>query len=108
MEVVRGSLAADAPHSIRRHAERVTQHLIVLNPACDTWVWQAAAAASVLLPAHGLPADRWQFIEYCKAGNSETQPELKTLLRAISKARPAMYAELADFVSQIMGSLLGA
>jgi hypothetical protein len=97
-----GSLAVDAPHSIRRHRVRENHHLIVLNPACDTWVWQAAAAANVLLPTHGLPADRWEFIDYCKAGNSENQPELKALLQAIGRARPAMYAELADFVAQIM------
>ena len=103
--VVRGSLAVEAPHCVRRHRERVSQHLIVLNPACDTWVWQAAAAASVLLPTHGLSADRWAFIDYCKAGNSENQPELKALLQAISRARPAVYAELADFVAQIMGSI---
>ncbi len=101
--LVQGSLAQEAPHSIRRHPARSSQHLIVLNPACDTWVWQAAAAASVLLPTHGLPADRWAFIDYCKAGNSENQPELKALLLAIGRARPVMYAELADFVAQVMG-----
>ncbi|MGI4875791.1 MAG: hypothetical protein ACRYFX_31930 [Janthinobacterium lividum] len=104
-ELVRGSLAADAPHSIRRHPTRANQHLIVLNPACDTWVWQAAAAASVLLPAYGLPADHWEFIDYCKAGNIENQPELKALLVAIGRARPALYAELADFVAGIMDTM---
>lgn len=101
-ELVRGSLAADAPHSIHRHPARISQHLIVLNPACDTWVWRAATAAQVPLTSHGLPADRWAFIEYCKTVNVENQPELKSLLLAIGRARPAVYAELADFVADIM------
>lgn len=101
-ELIGGSLEASAPHSVRRHLTRATQYLIVLNPACDTWVWQAAAAAGVLLPDYGLPAGRWEFIDYCKEEGIEDEPELKALLQAVSRARPAEYAELADFVAQVM------
>nr|GFB75293.1 hypothetical protein [Tanacetum cinerariifolium] len=76
-ELVGGSLASEAPHSIRSHPACPNQHLIVLNPACDTWVWQAAVAAGIVLPAHDLPADRWAFIEYCKVAGIENQTELK-------------------------------
>jgi hypothetical protein len=34
--------AAEAAHSIRQHPARPSQYLIMLDPACDTWVWQAA------------------------------------------------------------------
>jgi len=101
-EVGPRDLASSTPHSIRRHPRRASQYLIVLNPACDTWIWQAAAVAQVVLPAHGLPADRWEFIEYCKTANVENQPELKSLLLAISRVRPGVYAELADFVARVM------
>ncbi|RZJ93126.1 MAG: hypothetical protein EOO60_05790 [Hymenobacter sp.] len=100
--LIGGSLAVEAPHSIRSHPARPNQYLIVLNPACDTWVWQAAVAAGVLLPTYSLPADRWDFITYCKQADVENRPELKMLLQAVSRARPAIYAELADFVAQVM------
>lgn len=102
-ELVGGSLAPEALHSIRRHPACPSQHLIVLNPACDTWVWQAAVAASVLLTTYGLPTDRWAVIDCCKEADVENRSELKALLQAVSRARPAMYAELADFVAQVMG-----
>ena len=101
-QIVGGSPDPSAPHSVRRHPHRASHYLIVLNPACDTWVWQAAAVAGLILSSHGLPDDHWEFIEYCKTVNVENQPELKSLLVAISRARPSVYAELADFVAQVM------
>ena len=94
---------AGGPHSIRRHPARPTQHLIVLNPACDTWIWEAATAAGLSPLAAGLPADFRAFLDYCKTKGIENDPPLVALLAGIRRARPAVYAELGDFVAGIMG-----
>lgn len=99
---VGGGTATDAPHSIRRHPVRPSQHLIVLNPACDAWIWQAATAAALPVAPHGLPDDIRAFIEYCKAKGVEDDPLLVALLAGIRRARPAVYAELGDFVGRVM------
>ena len=94
---------AGAPHSIRRHPARPTQFLLVLNPACDTWVWAAATAAGLFPLAPGLPNDFRAFLDYCKTKGIENDPPLVALLAGIRRARPAVYAELGDFVAGIMG-----
>ncbi len=99
---VGGSQAAGAPHSIRRHPSRPSQHLIVLNPACDAWLWQAALAAGLSPATHSLPSDFRLFIDYCKTKGVENDPSLVALLTSIRRARPAIYAELGDFVARVM------
>lgn len=99
---VGGSQSIEAPHSIRRHPTRPSQHLIVLNPACDTWIWRAATAAGVLLSDHGLPTDFREFIEYSKTKGIENDPPLVALLAEIRRACPSVYAELGDFVGLMM------
>lgn len=97
---------AGAPHSIQRHPARPTQHLIVLNPACDAWIWEAASAAGLFPLATGLPTDFRTFLDYCKTKGIENDPPLVSLLAGIRRARPAVYAELGDFVADIMGPRL--
>lgn len=99
---VGGSQAADAPHSIRRHPTRPNHALIVLNPACDTWVWQASEAAGLSLSSYGLPTEYWAFIDYCKGKGVENLPSLTNLLVAIRRSRPAVYTELGNFVAEVM------
>lgn len=98
-----GYFMAGAPHSIRYHRARPSQYLIVLNLACDTWIWRAAAAAGIMPAAYALPTDFWGFIEYCKTKGIENDPPLVNLLADIRRARPAVHAELGDFVAHIMG-----
>lgn len=100
--VVAGSLDTSSPHCILRHATRPEQHLIVLNPACDTWLFQAAREAAVSLADFGIAANLPEFITFCKQDGITANPRMKELLWAIQQARPTIYRELADFVAAVM------
>lgn len=100
--VVLGGLESHDPHCIRQHPERPNQYLIVLNPACDSWLFRAAQQASLSLPALGLPADLPSFIDFCKQRDVEENSAMRNLLWAIQQARPSAYRELADFVGAMM------
>ena len=101
--IVRGGAAEDGqPHCIRQHPQRPNQYLIVLNPACDTWLFRAAQEAGVVLPELGLPADLPGFIDFCKQQNVEETQPMRNLLWAIQQAQPTAYRELAEFVADTM------
>ncbi|GAB2956836.1 hypothetical protein GCM10027048_23850 [Hymenobacter coalescens] len=89
-------------HQVLRHPQRPYQHLIVLNPACDAWLYHTAGAAGIHLPDLGLPAALPDFIRFCKQEDVEETPPMQRLLRAIRQARPAPYRELAAFVADVM------
>ncbi|MCR5890202.1 hypothetical protein LRS06_20975 [Hymenobacter sp. J193] len=89
-------------HEILKHPEVPNQYLIVLNPACDSWLYRAAEAASVNLPALGLPTALPAFIDFCKQENVEENPQMQRLLRDIQRAQPIAYRDLADFVAEVM------
>ncbi|MBT9395126.1 hypothetical protein KLP40_18305 [Hymenobacter sp. NST-14] len=101
-QIVAGSLDRTSPHCILRHATRPDQHLIVLNPACDTWLFQAAQEASVSLIDLDIATTLPEFIDFCKQDGITNNPRMKELLWAIQQARPAIYRELADFIASIM------
>jgi hypothetical protein len=79
-----------------------TQYLVVLEPACDTWLWEAAGAAGLALADFGLPTTLPGFIEAVKDDEAEHDPRLARLLQAIRRAQPGGYRELAAFVAQVM------
>lgn len=97
-----GSLDQDAPHCILQHATRVEHHLIVLNPACDTWLFRAAHEAGIPLAKMGIATALPGFIDFCKQDGVTTNRKMQELLWAIQQARPTMYRELADFVAGVM------
>ena len=39
----------DCRYSIHQHPERLTHYLIVMEPACDTWIFETAHAAGLNL-----------------------------------------------------------
>ena len=94
----------EAAHIIFQHPTRTSQYLIMLDPACDTWVWQAAVGAGLALAVYPLPPNRADFVEYSKDGGKliGTDPRMLQLLLDVKKANPALFADLARFVSQIM------
>lgn len=100
--VVLGGTESHHPHCIRQHPERPNQYLIVLNPACDSWLFQAAHDARISLADLGLPTDLPGFVDFCKQRDVEENTSMRHLLWAIQQARPAMYRELADFVATMM------
>jgi hypothetical protein len=97
-----GSLEADSPHCILQHKTRLEQHLIVLNPACDTWLFRAAHEAGVPLAELGIATTLPEFVDFCKQDGVTSNSRMKELLWAIQQARPAVYRELADFIASVM------
>ena len=92
----------DCRYRIHQHPAHASHYLIVLEPACDTWIFEAAHAAG-LNPGHfGLPTTLPAFIEVMKEEDAEDNPNLIRLLAAIRQAQPAAYRELAEFVADIM------
>lgn len=100
--IVAGGSESHQPHCIRQHPLHPNQYLIVLNPACDSWLFRAAQEAEVSLSALGLPADLPAFIDFCKQREVEEKPAMRELLWAIQRARPSAYRQLADFVGGMM------
>ena len=92
----------DCRYAIYQHPAHPTHYLMVMEPACDTWIFEAAHAAGLALPDFGLPATLAGFIDVVKDEDAEDNPRLKSLLAAIKQAQPAAYRELATFVASIM------
>lgn len=87
-------------HALLQHPIQTSQFLIVLNHACDDWVWQRAAEAGLSLAAFDLPTEFAPFKNYCKRRPSELG--LRPLLAAIAQSRPPAYGILADFVASAL------
>ncbi len=85
------------------HAERPGHYLAVLEPACDAWLYGAALAAGLDLPALGLPAEVRAFRQQTKRQGAEDTSAVRELLRQLSWARPAAYQQLAAFVARVAG-----
>jgi len=89
-------------YSIYQHPAHTNHYLIVLEPACDTWIFEAAHAAGLDLGRFGLPSTLAAFIDVMKDEDAEDNPQLIRLLGAIKQAQPTAYRELAEFVAEIM------
>ena len=92
----------DCCYSIYQHPAQVNHYLIVMEPACDTWIFEAAHAAGLDPARFDLPTTLPAFIEVMKDEDAEDNPRLIRLLRAIRQAQPAAYRELAEFVADVM------
>ena len=98
-----GSLArGQHSHALLHHPTHASQYLIVLNPACDTWLWERASELGTTPADFGLPADFPSFKEFCKTSQAERDPRLRALLDAVATARHSAYRTLADFVGRAM------
>jgi hypothetical protein len=100
--VVTARPGPDCRYTIYQHPAHPTHYLVVLAPACDAWIFEAAQAAGLALPDFGLPPTLPGFIDVVKDESAEDNPLLISLLAAIKKAQPAAYRELATFVADIM------
>ncbi len=92
----------DCRYCIYQDPAQPTQYLVVLEPACDTWLWEAARAAGLALPDFGLPDTLAGFIGVVKDDEAEHDPRLGRLLEAIRRVRPEGYQALAAFVAEVM------
>ncbi|MBD2767317.1 hypothetical protein IC235_05370 [Hymenobacter sp. BT664] len=92
----------DCRYCIYQDPQHPSHYLIVLEPACDTWIFEAAHAAGLDLAHFGLPTALATFIDVMKDESAEDNPKLIRLLRAIKQAQPAAYRDLAQFVAEIM------
>ena len=93
-----------ATHHVLTHPEQPTQRLIVLNPACDAWVFQTARAAGLDLAAYGLPDTLPAFIAFCKHEGITDIPALRALLEDIRRAYPPAYQQLAEAVAAMVSA----
>lgn len=91
-------------YRIYRHSTHRSHYLIVLAPACDRWVFEAAQSAALDLTNFGLPTTLSGFLGVTKKETARTSMPLRNLLYAIRRARPAAYQELAAFVLGLMDS----
>jgi len=89
-------------YRIHQHPAHPNHYLIVMDPAYDTWIFEAAHAAGLDLASFGLPTAIKDFIELMKDEDAEDNPRLIHLLEAIKKAQPTAYRELAEFVADVM------
>ncbi|AWM33528.1 hypothetical protein [Hymenobacter nivis] len=80
----------------------MSAYLIVLDPACDTWIFEVASAAGLDVTAFDLPATLPDFIDFIKEEGIEDDARVNRLLQAIKQAQPPAYRELAEFVAEIM------
>lgn len=88
-------------HHLLTHPSLPSQRLIVLNPACDAWVFRAAQEAGINPGDYGLPTTLPAFIKFCKDRGVADVPELRSFLEAIRRAYPPLYQELAEFVASV-------
>lgn len=87
-------------HALLHHPTQITQFLIVLNHACDDWLWQRVSEAGLSLADFNLPTEFTAFKKYCKKRPAELG--LRPLLAAIALARPPAYGILAEFVANAL------
>ena len=92
----------DCRYCIYQHPVHRRHYLIVLDPACDTWIFEAAQAAGLNMASFKLPTTLAGFIDVVKDENAEDNPRLSKLLRTIKQAQPTAYRELAGFVAEVM------
>lgn len=92
----------DCRYCIYQHPAQPNHYLMVLEPACGTWIFEAAQAAGLSLADFGLPTSLPGFIDVVKTEDAEDNPYLIRLLRAIRQAQPTAYRELAEFVADLM------
>lgn len=100
--IVGGGTEKEHPHCIRQHPRHPNQYLIVLKPACVTWLFRAAQEVAVVLPALQLPTSLPSFIDFCKQRDVEETVPMRELLWALQQSRPTAYRELAEFVADMM------
>ncbi|RZJ61081.1 MAG: hypothetical protein EOO58_02195 [Hymenobacter sp.] len=87
---------------ILTHPDRPGHYLVVLEPACDAWLFGVAGAGSLDLVALGLPAEQRAFRQQTKQKGAEDTSAMQRLLRAVQRSRPAAYQQLAAFVARII------
>lgn len=91
-----------ATYHVLIHPALPSQRLIVLNPACDVWIFQVAQAAGINPATYGLPETLHAFIDFCKQRGVDDNTNLRAFLKAIRKASPPAYQELADAVNSML------
>ena len=87
---------------VYQHSGLASHFLVVLEPACDIWIFDAAIAAGLDLADFGLPPTLAGFIAFAKDEDAENNPQLRNLLQAIKQTQPAAYRQLAEFVADVM------
>lgn len=89
-----------SPFVVYQHEELATQYLVVIGPkACDGWIYGAAKAAGLDPATYGLPVTLPEFLAFTKKTQAEERPEIVGLLKALRRATPPAYEQLATFMA---------
>ena len=89
----------DCRFSIYQHRELAVQYLVVLEPACDGWIYGAAKSADLNPAAYSLPPTLAGFLTFTKKMQAEENSEIGALLKALRRSAPPAYAQLTTFVA---------
>ena len=95
-----GTTFAEHSFEIYRRPDRPTHFLVVLQPACDGWLFAQAAAAGIALADHNLPAEWPAFLTFTKSKLVENHPHLVSLLKALRRQPSPAFQLLLTFVEE--------
>lgn len=92
------STFAEHKFQIYSRPDRPTHFLVVLQPACDGWLFAQAAVAGITLADHRLP-DEWPaFLAFTKSKLIENHPHLISLLKALHRQPSPAFRLLLAFI----------
>lgn len=86
--------------SVYQHQTLSTQYLVVLEPACDGWIYGLAQAAALSPSDYGLPPTLPDFLTFTKRIQAEENPQIVALLKALRRNPPPAYVQLHVFITQ--------
>ncbi len=85
---------------IYRHPDCPAHFLVVLNPACDGWLFGQAAEAAIDLAEHRLPTAWPAFLTFTKSKLVEDHPYLVSLLKALRRQPSPGFQVLVGFIEE--------
>lgn len=97
-QLLPGNTFADHGFQVYQHPARPTHFLVVLQPACDGWLYAQAAAANIALADHHLPTEWPAFLAFTKSKLVEDHPHLIALLKALRRQPSPGFERLRAFV----------
>lgn len=98
--VLPGSTFAEHNFQVYGRPDRPRHFLVVLQPACDGWLFAQAAAAGITLTDHHLPAEWPAFLAFTKSKLVENHPHLVGLLKALRRQPSPAFRLLLAFIEE--------
>lgn len=84
---------------VRRSTQYPLHSVIVVKPASEHWLWEAAQSVGVLTNDYGLGENFEEFKNnHTKGEANSRKPELARFLGAVARANPPMFTELQTWL----------